>query len=75
MTQLLKKGYDLYFFQELVEDEVLSFDYQLRKGSLQKRNAIKILEIAGYPATVIHEADELAKDMEEYMAITKLKRE
>ena len=52
-----------YCFQESVENEVLTFDYRLKKGKLQQRNAIKILEIMDYPETITHEAHELAEKM------------
>lgn len=64
LTQLLTPAYDLYYFQERIENETLSFDYQLRKGALEKKNAIKILEIAGYPTSVISEAKRLAEQLE-----------
>jgi len=64
LTQLLSQAYDLYYFQERIENETLSFDYQLRKGALKKKNAIKILEIAGYPSSIISEAKRLAEELE-----------
>ena len=64
LTQLLTQAYDLYYFQERIENETLSFDYQLRKGALEKKNAIKILEIAGYPTSIITEAKRLAEELE-----------
>lgn len=60
LTKLLQEGFDLYFFQEGIKDQVLSFDYKVKKGSLKESNAIKILEIAGYPASVTTEARRLA---------------
>lgn len=60
LTKLLKSGFDLYHFQESITDKTLSFDYKLRKGSLERSNAIDILEIAGYPKEIINEAKKLA---------------
>ena len=65
MTQLLEDQYELHYFQETIDNELLSFDYKLRKGALQKRNAINILELAGYPSEVIEEARELSVQFEQ----------
>ncbi|MEM1321833.1 MAG: DNA mismatch repair protein MutS [Bacteroidota bacterium] len=64
LTQLLGEGFDLYYFQESIDNQSLSFDYTLRQGALQKRNAINILEIAGYPASIVEEAQRLALQFE-----------
>lgn len=61
LTKLLQHGFDLYFFQESIADKALAFDYKLKKGTLEKSNAIKILEIAGYPITITDEAKRLAE--------------
>ncbi|MEZ5038764.1 MAG: hypothetical protein R2828_02700 [Saprospiraceae bacterium] len=65
LTQLLAGGYDLYYFQERIENQSLSFDYTLRQGALKKKNAIHILEIAGYPTEIIAEAKDLAAKFEQ----------
>ena len=65
LTQLLEDQYELHYFQETIDNELLSFDYKLRKGALQKRNAINILELAGYPSEVIEEARELSVQFEQ----------
>lgn len=64
LTNLLATGFDLYYFQGSIEEETLSFDYKLKKGALKKKNAIKILEIAGYPKEVIAAAQELSVQFE-----------
>jgi DNA mismatch repair ATPase MutS len=60
LTKLLKEGFDLYYFQENIADSTLAFDYKLNKGVLKKSNAIKILELSGYPLSITDEARELA---------------
>ena len=60
LTKLLEKGFDLYYFQESISHKALIFDYKIRKGSLQKSNAINILEIVGYPESILTEARRLA---------------
>ncbi|WP_158795654.1 DNA mismatch repair protein MutS [Pedobacter sp. L105] len=66
LNELLKSEYDLYHFTETVEAEELIFDHTIKKGSLKTRNAIRILEINDYPASIITDAnatvDLLTKD-------------
>lgn len=57
LNELLKTVYDLYHFTETVEEEELIFDHTIKKGSLKTRNAIKILEINEYPASIIADAN------------------
>jgi len=63
LTKLLQEGFDLYFFQESVAGEALSFDYQLNKGTLMNSNAIKLLEVCGYPKKITDEARVLAAEL------------
>ena len=57
LTELLKdKAYDLYHFSESIKKEKLVFDHLLKKGKLRTKNAIKILELHGYPREVIEDA-------------------
>lgn len=65
LTLLLDTEYALYYFQESVKDESLSFDYKLKEGELKEKNAIKILELSGYPMSVIEEAKVLANRIEQ----------
>lgn len=60
LADMLTERYGLYFFQEAVVDQALSFDYKLKPGVMTERNAISILEIAGYPAEVVAEARRVA---------------
>ncbi len=64
LTDLLKGGFVLYHFQEQIQDDELFFDYKLKKGILQKRNAIRILELAKYPQEVIDNARATAQFLE-----------
>ncbi|HEX2847926.1 MAG TPA: hypothetical protein VHN59_15365 [Chitinophagaceae bacterium] len=56
LAGMLEEEYDLYHFSETVKDGELYFDHQLKKGSLTTRNAIRILEMAGYPGEIIQNA-------------------
>lgn len=57
LNELLKSEYDLYHFTEAIAEEELIFDHTIKKGPLKTRNAIKILEINDYPASIIADAN------------------
>jgi DNA mismatch repair ATPase MutS len=58
-----KESYQLYHFSEYInKHNELSFDYQLKFGVLKTRNAIKILELYGYPMEIINEANKSVKE-------------
>ncbi|MBE0650496.1 MAG: DNA mismatch repair protein MutS [Bacteroidales bacterium] len=61
LTDLLKEEYELYHFSEQVNHKNVAFDYKLKEGKNHNRNAIRILEINGYPESVIHEAIDISK--------------
>ena len=52
---------DLYHFTELVESEIIQFDYKLKHGYLYTKNAIRILEINNYPEEIILEAKSISQ--------------
>jgi DNA mismatch repair ATPase MutS len=66
LTELLKAEYDLYHFSEQVDDRSISFDYKIKPGKMKTRNAIKILEVNGYPSEVIAEARALAAKIDQH---------
>lgn len=64
LTSLLEKeNYELYHFSESINDEKLHFDHTLKAGRLKTRNAIKILELYGYPSKIIKDARKLGDDI------------
>ncbi len=64
LTELLKNEYALYHFSEQVENQTISFDFKIKKGKMITRNAIKILEVNGYPPELIAEARQLSFEMD-----------
>lgn len=56
LATLLDEEYDLYHFSEVIEGETFSFDYKLKSGPLYRRNAIRLLEINGFPPIIIRDA-------------------
>ena len=59
LADLLADEYELYHFCEQIENNRLHFDYLLKYGKLKHRNAIKLLELEGYPESVIAEANRI----------------
>ncbi|MBN9384007.1 MAG: hypothetical protein J0H74_24860 [Chitinophagaceae bacterium] len=60
LSGLLKEEYNLYHFEETILDDQLTFDHLLKPGPLKTRNAIRILELAGYPEEITREARQAA---------------
>jgi DNA mismatch repair ATPase MutS len=57
LTELLENdNYELYHFNEKIEDGEMYFDHKLKSGRLRTRNAIKILELYNYPDEIIEDA-------------------
>ena len=61
LTTLLRGNFDQYHFSEIIVGNEARFDYLLRKGPCQTRNAIKLLGIAGYPQEVTEMAGKLCE--------------
>ena len=60
LADLLSREYELYHFCEQIEQNRLHFDFLLKHGKLKHRNAIKLLEVEGFPESVITEANSIA---------------
>ncbi len=60
LVDMLKQEYNLCHFSEQVSQNKIIFDYKLKTGCSTTRNAIKILEINGYPTKIVNEANEIA---------------
>lgn len=64
LTDLLKE-YTNYHFEESIKKNDIKFDYKLKVGKAESRNAIEILRVMGYPSEIIDGAYKLAKELEE----------
>jgi len=54
LVNILKENFAFYYFSENVDTKKgLSFDYKIKKGVSQTRNAIKLLEYMGYPKKIV----------------------
>lgn len=68
LADILKDNYDFFYFSEDVSNkEGLSFDYKLKKGVSQTKNAIKLLKYLGYPDEIIENSFERAKHIEGFI--------
>ncbi len=52
LTEMVGNLYTNYHFSESIEGGDVNFDYILREGRAETRNAIKLLESFGYPADI-----------------------
>lgn len=63
LATMLEAEYDLYHFTETVTHGKIYFDHTLYPGPLTRRNAIRLLEIAGYPPEIVEEARLISERM------------
>jgi DNA mismatch repair ATPase MutS len=61
LQEILGAAFAMHHFSDDVTDGKYGFDYRLRPGPVRSRNAIRLLEITGYPPAVVREAEELAR--------------
>lgn len=53
-------GYENYHFSSEIKNDNIVFDYKIHKGINAKSNAIALLDLLGYPETIIRRAKEYA---------------
>lgn len=70
LIDYLQQEYDYFHFVETIEDGQLTFDYKLKKGSLNNTNAIRILEMNEFPDQITTEAKTLAAELLKIKRIT-----
>ncbi|WP_338062471.1 MutS-related protein [Sporosarcina limicola] len=62
LTEMARSAYTNYHFRESIENGKVLFDYTVHLGPSETRNAIKLLEILGYPESVTDKANTLAEN-------------
>jgi len=68
LVDILKENYEFYYFSEKVDSEKgLSFDYKIKKGISQTRNAIKLLEYMCYPKEITDKSYKRAEVIEKLL--------
>lgn len=58
LTYILERYFKNYHFQEEVKEKQVVFNYKLQDGRASSRNAIKLLDMIGYPEEVIDKANQ-----------------
>ncbi|MEL5898663.1 DNA mismatch repair protein MutS, partial [Clostridium sporogenes] len=65
---ILKDSYEFYYFSESVDSKNgLNFDYKLKVGVSNTRNAIRLLEYIGYPKEVTEKAYKRAETIKGFI--------
>lgn len=63
LAQLLQPDYDNYHFSEVVTEDGVSFDFLLKKGPSDTRNAILLLEQMGFGNGIVQDARRRAEQI------------
>lgn len=64
LTYILQNIYDNYHFCEQITDDGMLFDYKLKHGVSQTKNAVKLLQYMGFDKLIIENAITLVSDFE-----------
>lgn len=64
LVSILEGLFDNYHFQESFQESNIVFDYRLYPGRSKTRNAIKLLEVMGYPEATVKAARKTAEHFE-----------
>lgn len=62
LTMLLERWYENYHFTEIVEGQDVTFSYRLLNGRADSRNAIRLLQVMGYDAGLVEDAEKMAQE-------------
>ena len=60
LTGMLGNNYDNYHFDGKISGDDVRFDYRLHNGSASTRNAIQLLKMLGYDASIVTAAEQSA---------------
>ncbi len=63
LVDILRTEFAHYHFSESFTDGDVQFTYQLKPGRSESRNAIRLLEIMGYPRNVTDAANKLCREL------------
>ena len=62
LTYILEKDFNLYHFEEKVEDKGVTFDYKLKNGRAVTRNAILLLKMLKFSHDITESAEKAADE-------------
>ena len=60
LIDLLSSQFDMFYFSETIQDDVLFFDHTIKPGFLKTTNAIKMVALEDFPTSIVDEAYEMA---------------
>ena len=63
LNDMLSGSYEPYYFEEVVINDLVDFDYRLKKGINKQSNALRILEFYDFPDELIKEAKALSAEI------------
>ncbi|MCB9207669.1 MAG: DNA mismatch repair protein MutS, partial [Ignavibacteriales bacterium] len=63
LQDMLNNTFDMIHFSERVNNNKFFFDYKLQMGPTSSGNAIKLLEIKGYPKSIIENSNKISKSL------------
>lgn len=63
LQDLLSDAYDMHHFSEQIVNGKHGFDYRIQPGPTKGRNAIRLLELRGYPESITREARRMADQL------------
>ncbi len=63
LQDLLAADYDMHHFSEQIVDGGYSFNYCIQPGPTKGRNAIRLLELSGYPENITRNARQMADQL------------
>lgn len=68
LADILMDSYEFYYFSENIDDkDGLSFDYKIKEGVSQTRNAIRLLEYIGYPKDITEKSYKRAETIKGFI--------
>ena len=56
LSEVLQTNYENFHFRERIDKDGLFFDYKLHEGVSSTKNAISLLDYAGYPKSITNGA-------------------
>ena len=67
LSELLKDNYQNFHFNETIENDEIHFDYKIKKGKANTRNAIELLRITNFPNKIYKRAKDQVKYLNKLM--------
>lgn len=62
LADMLNKRFTNYHFNEIIENNSIHFDYTIKPGKANTRNAIELLKITNFPETIYQRAKDNVSD-------------